>query len=142
MFSFCVLLWTNLIPKFKIVSLSWNLEPRLFRICKIWWWCSFSVLGLFRKVCPKNLLNIFILPGWSPNSLFPETWSQWLFLSTCRNSRPEMFWKKLFLKILQNSQENTCARFSFLINLQAWGPQLYYKKNHLSCPCSFVSVHM
>ena len=29
--------------------------------------------------------------------------------------------KKVFVKILQNSQENTCARVSFLIKLQAWG---------------------
>ena len=29
--------------------------------------------------------------------------------------------KKMFLKIAQNSQENTCARVSFLIKLQAWG---------------------
>ena len=27
----------------------------------------------------------------------------------------------MFLEILLNSQENTCARFSFLIKLQAWG---------------------
>ena len=27
--------------------------------------------------------------------------------------------KKVFLEILQNSQENTCARVSFLIKLQA-----------------------
>ena len=33
---------------------------------------------------------------------------------------PEVFWK-----ILQNSQENTCARVSCLIKLQAW--QLYLK---------------
>ena len=34
--------------------------------------------------------------------------------------------KKVFLEILQNSQENTCARVSFLINLQASsGLQLY-----------------
>ena len=30
-----------------------------------------------------------------------------------------VLWKKVFLKISQNSQENTCARFSFLIKLQA-----------------------
>ena len=29
--------------------------------------------------------------------------------------------KKVFLKISQNSQENTCARVSLLIKLQAWG---------------------
>ena len=33
--------------------------------------------------------------------------------------------KKVFFKMLQNSQENTCARVSFLIKLQAWGLRLY-----------------
>ena len=32
-----------------------------------------------------------------------------------RSSRPELFCKKLFLEISQNSQENTCDRASFLI---------------------------
>ena len=36
-----------------------------------------------------------------------------------------VLWKKVFLKILQNSQENTCVGVSFLIKLQGWGPQLY-----------------
>ena len=30
-----------------------------------------------------------------------------------------VLWKKMFLKILQNSQENTCVRVRFLIKLQA-----------------------
>ena len=33
--------------------------------------------------------------------------------------------EKIFLEILQNSQENTCARISFLIKLQALDLQLY-----------------
>ena len=33
--------------------------------------------------------------------------------------------EKVFLEISQNSQENTCARVSFLIKLQASGLQLY-----------------
>ena len=33
--------------------------------------------------------------------------------------------KNLFLKISQNSQENTCAKVSFLITLQAWDQQLF-----------------
>ena len=33
--------------------------------------------------------------------------------------------KKVFLEISQNSQENTCARISFLIKLQVWGLKLY-----------------
>ena len=36
-----------------------------------------------------------------------------------RSSRPGVFSKKGFLEISQNSQENTRARFSFLIKLQA-----------------------
>ena len=32
---------------------------------------------------------------------------------------PEVFCKKVFLETPQNSQENTCARASFLIKLQA-----------------------
>ena len=33
--------------------------------------------------------------------------------------------KKMLLETLQNSQENTCARVSFLIKLQASAQQLY-----------------
>ena len=36
-----------------------------------------------------------------------------------------MFCKKVLLEISQNSQENTCARFSFLMKLQALALQLY-----------------
>ena len=36
-----------------------------------------------------------------------------------RSSRPEVFYKKVFLEISQNSQKNICARASFLIKLQA-----------------------
>ena len=34
----------------------------------------------------------------------------------------------MFLKISQNSQENTCATVSFLIKLQVWGQQVYQKE--------------
>ena len=37
--------------------------------------------------------------------------------------------KKVFLKISQNSRENTSARVYFLIKLQAWGLQLYRKRD-------------
>ena len=36
----------------------------------------------------------------------------------------------MFLENSQNSQENTCARVSFLIKLQASGLQLYQKRNY------------
>ena len=40
---------------------------------------------------------------------------------TYRSSHQRCSVKKVFLEILQNSQENTCARDSFWIKLQAWG---------------------
>ena len=42
-----------------------------------------------------------------------------------RSSRPEVFCEKGILRNLANSQENTCARVSFLTKLQASGLQLY-----------------
>ena len=46
--------------------------------------------------------------------------------------------KKVFLEILQNSQENTCARVSFLIKLQ--GPAALLKKRlwHRCFPVNFA----
>ena len=35
--------------------------------------------------------------------------------------------KKVFLKISQNSQENTCAKVSFLIKLQVWQKNHFYR---------------
>ena len=32
--------WANLVQKVKIISLSWNLVPRLIRVCRIQWWYS------------------------------------------------------------------------------------------------------
>ena len=40
----------------------------------------------------------------------------------------EVFCKKVFFKISQNSQENTCAKVSFLIKLQASALQPYKKR--------------
>ena len=40
-----------------------------------------------------------------------------------------MFCEKVFLKILQTSQENACVGVSFLIKLQASALQLYYKRD-------------
>ena len=36
-----------------------------------------------------------------------------------KNSRPEIFCKKVFLKVSQNLQEKTCARVFFLIKFRA-----------------------
>ena len=43
----------------------------------------------------------------------------WKLATEVRSSRPEVFCKKVFLEISQNSQENACAKASFLMRLQA-----------------------
>ena len=45
-----------------------------------------------------------------------------------RGSRQEVFYKKRFFKISRNSQENTCARASFLLKLQAVGVNFIKKE--------------
>ena len=50
-----------------------------------------------------------------------------------------ILWKKMFLKIAQNSQEKTCARVYFLIKLQVSGLQLYLKRLLHKCfPVNFA----
>ena len=51
-------------------------------------------------------------------------------IMTVRRTCPEA--KKVFLKIFQNSQENTCARNSLLIKLQAEPCNNFFKKETLA----------
>ena len=46
--------------------------------------------------------------------------SEWEFLKASEAASRRCSVKKVFLEILQNSQENTYARVSFLIKLQTW----------------------
>ena len=49
------------------------------------------------------------------------------------------FKKRVLLEISQNSQENTCARVSFLIKLQAWPATLLKKRPWHRCfPVTFA----
>ena len=64
----------------------------------------------------SSLLEIF-LSSYFSNFLFSV-----LKLNVTRSSRPEVFCEKLFLLILQNLEENTCAKDSFFNKI---GLQLY-----------------
>ena len=47
--------------------------------------------------------------------------------------------KKVFLEILENSQESNCARVPFLIKLQAWPATLFKKRLWYRCfPVNFA----
>ena len=62
----------------------------------------------------------------SSSNLYRRQWlGRWIFRSSLRRCSIE----KMFLNILQNSQENTCARVSFLIKLETSGLQLYWKRD-------------
>ena len=73
MFTFSVFdqkypFWANLLQKVKIISWSWNLVPRLIRICRIQWWCS---------------LFLFLIG----NMLFGQIWSKKVKLSVQGETR-------------------------------------------------------
>ena len=53
----------------------------------------------------------------------------WKNLEAYFRRRADVSVKKVFLQILQNSQENTCVKVSFLIKLLAWGLQFYLKRD-------------
>ena len=61
-------------------------------------------------------------------------------ISQFRSSRQRCSINTVFLKISQNSQENTCARVSFLIKLQASQPATLLKKRlwHRCFPVNFA----
>ena len=57
-----------------------------------------------------------------------------------RSSHRRCFIKKMFLKIPQNSQENTCVRVSFLTKLQAWGNFVKTKTLAQVFSCEFCEI--
>ena len=64
-----------------------------------------------------HLGKLFEGPETNSNNTF-EIFAEYLPFLEYRSSHQRCSIKKVFLKILQNSQENTCARVSFLIKLQ------------------------
>ena len=92
-------------------------------------WIHFTLLHC-RSVRTSKL--IFILtqgnnrkkPG--PHSVFFLDKSLYLAAGSSfyRSSLPEVFYKKGVLRNFAKITENTCARVSFLIELQAWGTGL------------------
>ena len=63
---------TTFVENIKIVSLRWNLIPRVIRICRIQWWCSIFLFRpeilFWRKFDPKNQLCWFKLKFGTQNN--------------------------------------------------------------------------
>ena len=53
---------------------------------------------------------------------------------------PEMFYKKVFFEILQNLQQNTCVRVSFLTRLQALDCSFNKKRHGTGAFCKFWEI--
>ena len=64
-----------------------------------------------------NFEYFSVIEGIPNNSLTGQ--QNFYYFSTNRSSHRRCSVKKVFLEISRNSQENTCARVSFLIKLQA-----------------------
>ena len=101
--------------------------------------CNFIEITLWHRCSPVNLLHIFRTPfskdtsgelllvpallrpiflSYKSQSLYWHSKLLFLFciISYLFNEKqpPQVFYKKVLLKILQNSQKNTCPRLSFL----------------------------
>ena len=91
------------------------------------------------KTFANILLNINcfkILPQMTRGSSFQEEFVD--FLVTFRSSHADVFHKKVFLDILQNSQENSCARDSLLIKMKTVGIKKSIKMPFISLILIFV----
>ena len=98
--------WANVVQKIKIASLSWNLVPRLIRICRIQWWCS---LFLFLTI------NILLRQIWSKNSK--------LFVQS------KIWYKDKF----EYAEFNGCVHFiCFRLEIAIVFGQIWSKKSKLS----------
>ena len=72
--------WANLVEKFEIVTLCWNLVARLIRTCKIQWWCSFFFVFDWKYRFWSNLIQKIKIISWSLNlvaRLIRICWIQW-----------------------------------------------------------------
>ena len=89
----------------------------------------YSVLSHFFLTVPVFLSLLMVLP---PDSL--KLIAEVILIKDSESRKAEVVVqrcsvKKVFLKTLQNSQENTSARVSFLIKLQALGLQPYQERD-------------
>ena len=89
--------WANLVQKFKIVSLRWNLVLKLIRICTVQWWYftpEMPFSGKFGSKIQKSLFKVKFGTDWF-EYLCRCQW--WFYLIFC--FRPEIsFWGKFIPK--------------------------------------------
>ena len=65
-------------PKIKIVSLSWNLVPRLIWICRIKWWCSLFPFSTGNTFFCANVVPKFKFVSLSCNQWYLQSFTKYL----------------------------------------------------------------
>ena len=131
--------WDNVVQKIKIVSLRWNLIPRLIRICWIQWCCS-----LFSFLTGNALLGQI----WSKLSIFTV-----LFVSDqkcpflgkfgpkCQNCQFKAKFVKVASLIRICRIQRWCSLFSFSIGDALFWANLVKNAKMISLSWNFVDTY-
>ena len=99
--------------------------------------CLWKLVILFFIYALYSIYCVLQVPWllFSDDHLFSKT----NFCRVAEVANGGVFLKKMFLKISQNSQENSCTRVSFLLKLQASGSTLLKKRLWHRCfPVNFA----
>ena len=140
--DFCRILGVSTSSFFYICSRSLLINTRLFFI-------SHFVSVPLRRGYRRSRITVFVC-SFVPVSfcIFDYLYRDFWFFVDCfvtsalsRSSHLEVFVKKVFLEISENSQENTCVRVSFLVKLQTFmRPATLLKKRfwHRCFPVNFA----
>ena len=83
--------------------------------------CTFQISFFYLRI----IWSLLLLGKLNKYKTTMETAGALLWIKNSESVVRRCSVKKVFLEILQNSQENACARVSFLIKLQVSGLQLY-----------------
>ena len=131
-----------LLQETKIGYWSWNLEPRLIRICRIRWWLSFYCFLDWKHTFWINLVRKFkhVSLSWNSTPSLFRIWKvQWwcyfleLFCKFCSKNPLKIQIKKIHWRYLINFDVTTLSQwfFLFLIN---WKEKLFFAD---APPCTF-----
>ena len=102
---------------FQGIILTWRrIYREIFKSALVYLWWNFNLMGYFINVSLIQTYQVSLFRQKSRNNHW-EAFSRWCS-GRSEAATGGVLSKKVFLEILQNSQENTCARVFFLTKLQ------------------------
>ena len=106
----------------------------------VFWFLKNSVILIFGNLKFKNWSSFINYNNFHQSPLFDSNAAQKILSKWMKVATRGVLSKKVFLEILQNPQENTCARFSFLIKLLAPPATLLKKRLAHVFSCEFCEI--